>query len=135
MRMRAGDENTRLAKPRACGPSRYARVQLDTVTAWLRPELLTCPSRPSGRRSRRRSGCREWAFYLQDVLRWKPHTLPREERIVAMAGELRSRPARCNGVLKDADLLPDVKLLDGRGCPAGSAGIRVRAPRATGPTG
>jgi len=52
------DENTRLAAPRAMrAEADSLGVQLDTVTSWLRPELLTLPSRPFRRRWPRTSGC------------------------------------------------------------------------------
>jgi len=72
---------------------------------------------------------------LQEVLRWKPHTLhAEEERIVAMAGELSIAPSTVYGVLKDADLpYPTVKLSTGdevRLDPAGYARTRASRNRA-----
>jgi len=46
-------------------------VQLDTVTAWLRPELLTLPESAIRTALAQEKRLREWAFYLQDVLRWE----------------------------------------------------------------
>jgi oligoendopeptidase F len=125
------DENTRLAAPRAMrAEADSLSVQLDTTTAWLRPELLTLPEAAIRTALAQEKRLREWAFYLQDVLRWKPHTLAaEEERIVAMAGELGIAPSTVYGVLKDADLpYPTVKLTTGeevRLDPAGYARTRA----------
>ena len=130
------DENTRLAAPRAMrAEADSLSVQLDTVTAWLRPELLTLPDATIQTALAKDKRLREWAFYLQEVLRWKPHTLAAgEERIVAMAGELGIAPSTVYGVLKDADLpYPTVKLSTGeevRLDPAGYARTRVSRDRA-----
>jgi len=134
------DENTRLAPPRSMrSEADSLGVQLDTVTSWLRPELLTLPDAAIQTALAQEKRLHEWAFYLQDVLRWKPHTLrAEEERIVAMAGELSIAPSTVYGVLKDADLpYPTVKLSTGeevRLDPAGYArtrALRNRADRVT----
>ena len=127
------DENTRLAKPRAMrAEADSLSVQLDTVSAWLRPELLTLPEASIRAALDQEKRLREWAFYLQDVLRWKPHTLAaEEERIVAMAGELSIAPSSVYGILKDADLpYPTVKLSTGEEVRLDPAGFgRTRASR------
>jgi len=81
------DENTRLAAPRAMrAEADSLGVQLDTVTSWLRPELLTLPESTIQTALAQDKRLHEWAFYLRDVLRWKPHhAAAEEERIVAMA--------------------------------------------------
>ena len=130
------DEDTRLAGPRAMrAEADSLAVQLDTVTAWLRPELLTLPEATVRTALAREKRLRDWAFYLQDVLRWKPHTLhAEEERIVAMAGELSIAPSAVYGVLKDADLpYPTIKLSTGEDVrldPAGYARTRTSRNRA-----
>ena len=131
-----GDENTRLADPRSMrAEADSLAVQLDTATAWLRPEILTLPEAKIRAALAKEKRLAEWAFYLQDVLRWKPHTLgAAEERIVAMAGELTMAPKTVYGVLKDADLpYPTVKLSSGdevRLDPAGFARTRTSGNRA-----
>ena len=127
------DENTRLAPPRSMrSEADSLGIQLDTATSWLRPELLMLPEAAIKTALAQEKRLGEWAFYLQDVLRWKPHTLrAEEERIVAMAGELSIAPSTVYGVLKDADLpYPTVKLTSGEDVrldPAGYA--RTRASR------
>ncbi|HEX7599907.1 MAG TPA: oligoendopeptidase F [Polyangia bacterium] len=130
------DENTRLADPRSMrAEAASLAVELDTATAWLRPELLTLPEAKIREALAKEKRLRPWAFYLQEVLRWKPHTLKaEEERIVAMAGELSLAPRTVYGVLKDADLpYPTVKLSTGeevRLSPAGFARTRASHNRA-----
>jgi len=132
------DENTRLAAPRAMrAEADSLGVQLDTVTSWLRPELLTLPESTIQTALAQDKRLHEWAFYLRDVLRWKPHTLAaEEERIVAMAGELSIAPSTVYGVLKDADLpYPTVTLSTGeevRLDPAGFSRTRASRDRPTG---
>jgi oligoendopeptidase F len=127
------DENTRLAAPRSMrSEADSLGVQLDTVTSWLRPELLTLPEATIQTALAQEKRLHEWAFYLKDVLRWKPHTLAaEEERIVAMAGELSIAPSTVYGVLKDADLpYPSVTLSTGEEVRLDPAGFsRTRASR------
>ena len=129
------DEDTRAPKPRAMrAEAQTLAVALDTATAWVRPELLTLPPAKIRSALARDQRLRDWAFFLEDVLRWKPHTLPApQERIVAMTGEMAAAPASIYGVLKDADLpYPTVKLSTGeevRLDPAGYARTRTSAVR------
>lgn len=130
------DEDTREPKPRAMRAEAHTlAVALDTATAWVRPELLALPPATLRAALAREPRLHDWAFFLKDVLRWKPHSLPAEqERIVAMSGELASAPATIYGVLKDADLpYPTVKLSTGEAVrldPAGYARTRSSPVRA-----
>jgi oligoendopeptidase F len=130
------DEDTRQAPPRSMrAEADTLAVQLDTATSWLRPELLTLSATTIRSAIGKDKRLAEWKFYLQDVLRWKPHTLPApEERIVAMAGELSMAPHTIYGVLKDADLpYPTVKLSSGQEVrldPAGFARTRALPKKA-----
>jgi oligoendopeptidase F len=127
------DEDTREAKPRGMhAEAESLSVQLDTATAWLRPELLALPAARIHGALAKDARLRPWSFFLEDVLRWKAHTLgAAEERIVAMTGELAGAPGSIYGVLKDADLpYPTVKLSTGetlRLDPAGYARARTSA--------
>jgi oligoendopeptidase F len=110
------DEDTREAKPRAMhSEAESLAVQLDTATAWLRPELLALPPARIHAALAKEPRLRSWSFFLDDVLRGKAHTLAAgEERIVAMTGDLGGAPGTIYGVLKDADLpYPTVKLSTG----------------------
>ena len=65
-----------------------------------------------------------YRFYLQDVLRWKPHTLRAdEERLVSMAGEMAQAPGNTYTVLSNADLpYPTVQLSTGESVRLDSSG-------------
>ena len=130
------DEDTRQGKPRAMrAEAGTLAVALDTATAWVRPELLALPPARIRAALAKERRLRDWAFFLEDVLRWRPHALPAEqERIVAMTGEMAAAPASIYGVLKDADLpYPTLKLSTGeevRLDPAGYARTRTSPVRA-----
>ncbi len=129
------NEDTRLPAPRSmASEADTLAVRLDTASAWVRPELLAMPARKLSAARAADPRLREWSFFIEDVLRWKPHTLSAgEERIVAMAADLGGAPADIYGVLKDADLpFPTVKLSTGlevRLDPAGFARTRTAGRR------
>ncbi len=110
------DEDTRV------GPTREMRqaaqqlaVELDSAGSWIRPELLSLD--PAKIRATVRSDPRlaKYAFPLEDILRWKPHTLGAgEEKVVAEAGAMARAGGSISGILRDADLpWPTVKLSTG----------------------
>jgi oligoendopeptidase F len=110
------DEDTRVAAARELqqGAQQLA-VALDAALSWVRPELLALDPakvRAFAAEERRLAAYR---FFLDDVLRWKPHTLSAvEERIAAEAENLASAGRDVSGVLRDAELpWPTVKLSTG----------------------
>ncbi len=111
------DEDTRAAGPRALRQAAdQLAVELDTASSFVRPELLALdPARVRGFLAQD-PGLAPYRFFVEDVLRWKPHTLGGpEERIVAEAGALTDAGDSAYGVLKDADLpYPTVKLSTGQ---------------------
>ncbi len=109
------DEDTREARPLEMKQEvQQLAVDLEAATSWLRPELLALdPERVKGFVAREP----RLAVYrqpLDDVLRWKPHTLSAaEERVAAEAGNL-AAGQQIYSVFKDADLpWPVVKLTTG----------------------
>jgi oligoendopeptidase F len=110
------DEDLRLARPREMRQSaQELATELAAASAWVRPEILRLdPARVRAFLAREpRLG--QYRFFLEDALRWKPHTRSaEEERIAAEAGEIAEAGASVYGVLKDADLpYPTVKLSTG----------------------
>lgn len=96
--------------------ARSVLVGLMTAGSYLSPEVLTLPE----------DTLREWVgreplatyrFWLEDLLRAKPHTLsPAEERLMSMASEPLSAFERVFSVLKNVDLaarLPSVTDAEG----------------------
>jgi oligoendopeptidase F len=90
-------------------------VKLDAASAWVRPELLALPPARIKAALAAEPRLEAWRFYLQDVLRWRPHTLrAEEEKLVSMAAELGAAPQNTYGVLANADLpYPTVQLSTG----------------------
>jgi oligoendopeptidase F len=128
--MSRNDEDTRVARYRAMrAEAESLGVKLDAASSWMRPELLALPAaRLKALAAEPR--LKDWRFFLQDLLRWKPHTLSADqERLVSMAGELERAPATTFEVLTDADLpFPTVKLSTGESIRLdGSGYYRARA--------
>ncbi|HEX9050510.1 MAG TPA: oligoendopeptidase F [Anaeromyxobacter sp.] len=114
--MARSDEDTRVAATRELRQSaRQLSVELDAATSWLRPELVALDAAKVRTFLAQDPGLAEYRFFVEDALRWKPHTLgPGEERIVAEAGSLTGAGGEISGVLRDADLpWPTVKLSTG----------------------
>jgi len=110
------DEDTREAGPRGMQTEAESlAVKLGAASSWVRPELLSLPPAKIKAALAAEPRLRDWRFYLQDVLRWKPHTLRAdEERLVSMAGEMAQAPGNTYTVLSNADLpYPTVQLSTG----------------------
>jgi oligoendopeptidase F len=110
------DEDTRAAPPREL---RQAAEQLGvdfaSATAWVRPEILAMGEARLRDFLSQEKRLGEYRFFLEDVLRWKAHTLSAgEERVAAEAGNLSGAGADLYGILANADLpWPTVKLSTG----------------------
>ncbi len=119
------DEDMRVAASRGMrSEAESLGVKLDAAASWVRPELLALPPAKIKAALAAEPRLRDWRFYLQDVLRWKPHTLRAdEERLVSMAGELAAAPATTYNVLANADLpYPTVQLSSGESVRLDSSG-------------
>ncbi len=110
------DEDTRVAATRELRQSaRKLSVDLAAATSWLKPELVALDPARLRAFLAQDPKLAEYRFFVEDAIRWKPHTLaPGEERIVAEAGALTGAGGDISGVLRDADLpWPTVKLSTG----------------------
>ncbi|HEY6002918.1 MAG TPA: oligoendopeptidase F [Anaeromyxobacter sp.] len=128
------DEDTRVAATREMRQAaEQLAVELSSATSFVRPELLSLdPAKIRGFLSEEK-GLAQYRFYLEDVLRWRPHTLGAgEERVAADAGDLEGIGGDVFGVLTDADLpWPTVKLSTGEEVRLDSSGFSfARASRA-----
>jgi oligoendopeptidase F len=128
------DEDTRVAATREMRQSaEQLGVELSSATSFVRPELLAVdPARIRGFVSEEK-GLGQYRFYLEDVLRWRPHTLGAgEERVAADAGDLEGIGGDVFTVLTDADLpWPTVKLSTGEEVRLDTSGFSLaRASRA-----
>jgi len=110
------DEDTRVARHlQMRQAAEQLAVDFGVAAAWVRPEILSLDPERVRSFLAQEKGLREYRFYLEDVLRWKPHTLgAAEERVVAEAGNLTGSGQAVYSILKDADLpWPTVKLASG----------------------
>jgi oligoendopeptidase F len=134
------DEDTRESGPRGMkSESESLSVKLDAASSWVRPELLSLAPAKIKAALASEPRLHDWRFYLQDILRWRPHTLKAdEEKLVSMAGELGGAGYSTFNVIDNADLpYPTVKLstgeslrLDGTGYEQGRVALS-RADRMT----
>ncbi|HSN92834.1 MAG TPA: oligoendopeptidase F [Anaeromyxobacteraceae bacterium] len=128
------DEDTRAARPREMKQAaQQLAVDYSAAVSWVQPEILSLdPERVRGF-LKEDPGLAPYRFYLEDVLRWRPHTLSApEERIAAQAGDLAGAGSSVYGLLKDADLpWPAVKLSTGEEVRLDTAGFALaRSSRA-----
>jgi oligoendopeptidase F len=110
------DEDTRLARPRELKQgAQKLGVELGSATAWIRPEILSLDQAKVRGFLAQEPKLAPYRVYLEDVLRWKPHTLSAaEEQVAALAGDLMDTGQSSYGTLKDADLpYPTVKFSTG----------------------
>ena len=110
------DEDTRAARPLEMRQSaEQLGVDFYAATSWVRPELLSIEPAKVRAFLAQEPRLSPYRFYVEDVLRWKPHTLSSgEERVVAEAGNLTGAGNSAYGILSNADLpYPSVKLSTG----------------------
>ncbi|HET7754089.1 MAG TPA: oligoendopeptidase F [Anaeromyxobacteraceae bacterium] len=125
------DEDTRAAAPREMRQqAEQLSVALDGAVSYLRPEILALPPEKVRAFLQEEPRLKPYTFFLEDLLRWRKHTLsPKEERLVARAGELTGVGRSIQGVLSNADVpWPTVKLSTGESVrldPAGYARART----------
>ncbi|MBZ5637771.1 MAG: oligoendopeptidase F [Acidobacteriia bacterium] len=110
------DQDTRVGRSQEMlQEADHAFVEYRTATAYLRPEILSLdPARVRGFVALE-PRLKPYAFFLEDILRRKPHTLsPEEEGIVARAGNLENAGEAIYSVLTNADFpYPEVTLSTG----------------------
>ena len=89
-------------------------VRASTAAAGLEPELLELPEETL-RALAAQSDMADYDVFLGDVLRQKPHALPKEqERLMAMSGEIQQAPDHIFSMLSSADMkFPPVRMPDG----------------------
>ncbi len=92
-----------------------AIVQFRTASAFLQPEILSLDPAKVKEFIAADPRLKDYEFFLQDILRRKPHTLsPAEERIVAQAGNVAGTGETIHSVFTNADLpYPEVTLSTG----------------------
>ncbi|HET9599439.1 MAG TPA: oligoendopeptidase F [Anaeromyxobacteraceae bacterium] len=110
------NQDTRQSRPREMKQAaQQLQVDLGSATSWLQPEILALGAEKVRGFLQADPKLAPYRFFLDDTLRWKPHTLSApEERILADAQDLADAGGSIYGVLKDADLpWPTIKLSTG----------------------
>jgi oligoendopeptidase F len=111
------NEDTRAARPRELKQAaQRLAVELGTAVSWMRPELLAIDAAKLRGFLAAEPRLGPWKVFLEDVLRWQPHTLPAgEEKLLARADDLTDTGHSAYAILKDADLpYPTVQLSTGQ---------------------
>jgi oligoendopeptidase F len=111
------DEDTRAARPRELKQgSERLRVELGTAVSWLRPELLALDAGRLRGFLATEPRLAPWKVYIEETLRWQPHTLPAgEEQLLAQAGDLVAAGETAASILREADLpYPTIQLSTGQ---------------------
>lgn len=110
------DEDTRASRPRELRQAaEQLVVDLQSATAFVRPELLALdPAKVQGFLAKEPK-LAPWRFFLEDLLRARPHTLDAAgEGLLAATGNLTPAAGAAYNILKDADLpYPTVKFSTG----------------------
>ncbi len=110
------DQDTRAARPRELKQAaQRLAVELGMAVSWVRPELLAIDEARLRGFVASEPRLAPWKVYLEEVLRWKPHTLAAgEEQLLARADDLANAGQAAYSILKDADLpYPTVTLSTG----------------------
>ena len=106
------DQDTRVGENQAMkSRSRSLAIKYGQATSWMEPELTAIPfeTLQSWMRASKDLALYEQAF--DDLFRQKKYILsPREEELIAMAGEIRSTPNQAYSLLANADIrFPTIK--------------------------
>jgi oligoendopeptidase F len=110
------DEDTRAARPRELKQAaQRLAVELETAASWIRPELLAVDAARLRGFVAAEPRLAPWKVFLEEVLRWQPHTLAAgEEQLLARAGDLTGAGQAAFGILSSADLpYPTVQFSSG----------------------
>jgi oligoendopeptidase F len=110
------DEDTRVARSQQMQQqASQVYTDLQTATAFMRPELLTVGRPTIERFLAGEPRLAQYRMFLDDILRAAPHTLsPAEEKVVARAGAMAQTGRTVHSVFTNADLpFPEVTLSTG----------------------
>jgi oligoendopeptidase F len=95
--------------------ARQLAVQNDSVTSFARPEILAVGADKVKRFVAQDARLKPYAIFLDDIVRWAPHTLSSaEETIVAKAGDLTGAGNTVYNILANAEIpWPEIALQNG----------------------
>ena len=95
--------------------ARQLAVQNDSVTSYVRPELLAIGADKVKSFVAQDARLKPYAIFLDDIVRWAPHTLSSaEETIAAKAGDLTGAGYAIYNILENAEIpWPELTLANG----------------------
>ena len=125
-----GDENVTIGvNQERVQAAQVLATTIDEKTAWLRPEILKLgPDKVHAFERQSPALARRFGFFLENALRYAPHTLGSEaESVMAAAGNVLNQPDEIYSQLSNGELpFPTVTLSDGAVRLDGSAYIKYR---------
>ena len=110
------DEDSRLSEGvEMASSARQIRVKLGTASSYIQPELIALGDEKVMGFVSADPRLEEYRTYLDDIVRWAPHTRNQEvEKVVAQARNLTSSGSSFHNTFTDAELpYPEITLSDG----------------------
>lgn len=111
------DQSTDLRDPEASERQQLSLQMLaaiDQAKSWLEPEILALGEKRVRAYQRKEPGLRDYAFFLDNILRRAPHTLSAEaESVVAASSLMQAAPNDLYNVLTTADFEWSTVTVDG----------------------
>ena len=102
--LKTAEDSTNNTYQNMLGRFRNAAQEAEELASYLRPELLAISSSKM-KKILSSAAVRPWKLALERILRYKPHTLSgREERILAMQGEVNSASGQTFQQLHNSDM-------------------------------
>lgn len=102
--LKTAEDSTNSKYQQMIGRYRSASLEAEELASFIRPELLAISS-VKIKKILRAPAIRPWRSVLERVLRYKPHTLSqREERLLAMQGEVKSASGQTFQQLHNSDM-------------------------------
>lgn len=113
---RLSDQDTREDKPRGMTQKiGQTGTKLSAAAAYIDPEILAIDTETINKFMQDKPELKEYAHYIDDIQRLKPHTRDaEEEEIISQAGLMSDTPYDVYGIFKNADMpRPEITLSDG----------------------
>lgn len=103
--MRRDEDNTRSFYQALSDRASSLATQVSSAISYIQPEILAIPTETLERFLAEEPGLQHYRFYLDEMIRQKPHTLSAaEEAILADADEMASAPSVIFTMLNNADM-------------------------------
>ncbi len=110
-RMRKDEDNTNNTYQALTDRARQLSVQVNSVTSYIVPEILTIPIEQLKQFIQEEMGLQIYKQYLDEIIRMKPHVLDAEqEELLAQTGQLSQAANSIFSMLNNADIkFPNIK--------------------------